>query len=121
MQYLLVLLFSAAAIAHPQVRRADLTIPTFTVNQSAMEPGWKPAGPLALIRGIRKYGHLGLQASADLRSAAMKAAVTNDGSVAAAPDRFDSEYIEIVTVGASSLRLDFDTGSSDLYVAALLG
>ena len=44
------------------------------------------------------------------------AAATSDGTVAADPTQYDSEYLESVQVGtpAQTLNLDFDTGSSDL-------
>ncbi|KAF2165915.1 hypothetical protein M409DRAFT_66870 [Zasmidium cellare ATCC 36951] len=44
------------------------------------------------------------------------AADAGTGSVSATAEQYDSEYICPVTVGNDQLNLDFDTGSSDLWV-----
>ncbi|KAK4574766.1 hypothetical protein LTR86_001607 [Recurvomyces mirabilis] len=38
------------------------------------------------------------------------------GEVTATPETNESEYLELVTIGGQTLSLDFDTGSSDLWV-----
>jgi aspergillopepsin I len=38
------------------------------------------------------------------------------GTVAASPDQYDAEYLCPVTIGSTTLNLDFDTGSADLWV-----
>ncbi|KIW03892.1 hypothetical protein, variant 2 [Verruconis gallopava] len=38
------------------------------------------------------------------------------GTVTANPEQYDSEYLCPVTVGSTTLNLDFDTGSADLWV-----
>ena len=45
------------------------------------------------------------------------AAAAASGSVAANPEQYDSEYLCPVSVGGTTLNLDLDTGSADLYVS----
>ena len=45
----------------------------------------------------------------------MQAAATDDGTVEADPTQYDSQYLEAVTIGSQQFKLDFDTGSADLY------
>lgn len=48
--------------------------------------------------------------------AALQAAIQS-GTVSAQPvDAYDDAYVEAVTIGNQNLMLDFDTGSSDLWV-----
>ena len=65
------------------------------------------SGPSAMAKTYAKFG----KPVPDVIAAA---AANNDGTVAANPEQYDSEYLCPVTVGGSSLNLDFDTGSSDL-------
>jgi len=44
------------------------------------------------------------------------AAAAAQGSVAATPEQYDSEYLCPVGIGGQTLNLDFDIGSADLYV-----
>ena len=89
----------------------------FTVPQGPPKlPGKKIAGPIALARVYGKYASIGASAPAQVDAAASKAAGTNDGTVAANPEQYDQAYLEPVSVGGQTLNLDFDTGSSDLYV-----
>lgn len=68
------------------------------------------SGPAALAKVYGKYGK---PAPEDIKSAA----ANNDGTVSANPEQYDSEYLSPVTIGGQTLNLDFDTGSSDLWVA----
>ena len=43
-------------------------------------------------------------------------ASSDDGTGTANPTQFDSSYLVPVDVGGTTLNLDFDTGSSDLWV-----
>ena len=89
----------------------------FTVPQGPPKlQGKKIAGPIALARTYGKYAKLGATAPAVVNAAASKAAGTDDGTVVASPEQYDQAYLESVTIGGQTLNLDFDTGSSDLYV-----
>lgn len=89
----------------------------FTVPQGPPKlQGKKIAGPIALARAYGKYAKLGATAPAVVNAAASKAAGTDDGTVVASPEQYDQAYLESVTVGGQTLNLDFDTGSSDLWV-----
>ncbi|CAI7600128.1 unnamed protein product [Penicillium glandicola] len=82
---------------------------TFTVNQVARHVGNKTVNiPASYARTLQKF-----KATVPERVAA--AAIS--GTVVATPsDSSDDEYDCPVTVGSSTLALDFDTGSSDLWV-----
>lgn len=80
----------------------------FTVDQTVAKSFIK-SGPAALAATYAKFGK---QAPANITAAA----ANNDGTVAADPTQYDSEYLCPVTIGGQTLNLDFDTGSSDLYV-----
>jgi hypothetical protein len=66
-------------------------------------------GPKQIAKTLRKFGK-------EVPSAVVDAAAARvSGSVGAVPgDEYDSLYLSPVTVGATTLHLDFDTGSSDL-------
>lgn len=49
-------------------------------------------------------------------STASPTASGDQGEVQASPEANDSEYLEKVTIGGQQLVMDFDTGSSDLWV-----
>lgn len=78
-------------------------------------------GPAQKVKTLRKYGQpvpKSLLAAAEAREAsvdAFAAAAAASGSEPAVPsDEYDSSYLSPVTVGTTSVELDFDTGSSDL-------
>ena len=96
----------------PESRGLVKTAERFTIHQDAEKlPGRKLAGPIALAGIYDKYSTAIPQAVA---AAAQKAAGDNDGTVEAAPEQYDSEYLSPVNVGGTTLQLDFDTGSADL-------
>lgn len=84
---------------------------TFRVDQtiSNAKNGRIISGPAAVAAVYGKYGKT---APADVKAAA----AANEGTVAADPEQYDSEYLCPVSIGTAgvTLMLDFDTGSSDL-------
>ncbi|KAI0126914.1 eukaryotic aspartyl protease [Xylariales sp. AK1849] len=109
---------------------------TFKINQQPNEAytGIRK-GPLALGRAYAKFGvsfpddltsiiqqlleELGLSNN---NKKGNSTGASTPGEVAAIPDMFDSEYLCPVQIGTppQTLQLDFDTGSSDLWVFSSL-
>ncbi|KAL8808873.1 MAG: hypothetical protein Q9200_003937 [Gallowayella weberi] len=80
----------------------------FTVHQTTPKPRIR-SGPAAVAATFLKYGK---QPPSNVKAAA----ANNDGSVVTTPTEFDSQYLTPVTIGGQTVNLDFDTGSSDLWV-----
>lgn len=73
-------------------------------------------GPIALAKAYNKYG---VSLSDDLAAAVSKiVSKRSTGSATTTPEQYDVEYLTPVSIGtpAQVLNLDFDTGSSDLWV-----
>lgn len=70
-------------------------------------------GPAALQKVYQKYSKA---VPTKVSAAAAAAAAAASGSVQASPEQYDAEYLCPVSVGGTTLNLDFDTGSADLYV-----
>ncbi|KAF7554268.1 hypothetical protein G7Z17_g3041 [Cylindrodendrum hubeiense] len=81
------------------------------------------SGPLALAKVYRKYG---VRLPTDLATAVSKIKAANtrrdEGNVTTTPTDNDSEWLTPVNIGTppQTLNLDFDTGSSDLWVFSSL-
>ncbi|GAP91540.2 putative A Chain Endothiapepsin In Complex With A Fragment [Rosellinia necatrix] len=106
------LLGAAAAIPAPQPGR-------FTLNQTR-NANFRRHGPSEVAKTYLKYGR---PVPAELAaSLGMTAAAANQkrshGSAATYPEQYDSEWLTPVQIGtpAQTLNLDFDSGSSDLWV-----
>ncbi|MCJ1438398.1 Type I transmembrane sorting receptor [Xylographa pallens] len=82
---------------------------TFSVGQVIKNPGIIKSGPAAMAAPFIKYGKT-------MPAEVALAASTADGTVVASPTEYDSEYLCPVDIGGETLQLDFDTGSSDLWV-----
>jgi aspergillopepsin I len=87
----------------------------------ARNAAYKAHGPLALAKVYHKYGKTlpdDLAAAVARFRSSQRKARRATGSVSNAPEQYDSEYISGVQIGtpAQTLPLDFDTGSSDLWV-----
>lgn len=78
----------------------------FRLDQTVQKP-FILSGPSAMAKTYAKYGQA-------VPAVVAAAAANNDGTVTASPEEYDAEYLCPVTVGGTTLNLDFDTGSSDL-------
>lgn len=102
---------AASALPHgpaqPHTRRG------FTINQITKQtarPGPKTASfPAIYSKALAKYGGA---VPAHVKSAAS----SGSGTVVTSPEENDIEYLTPVDVGGTTLHLDFDTGSADLWV-----
>ncbi|GAM84866.1 hypothetical protein ANO11243_028680 [Dothideomycetidae sp. 11243] len=85
---------------------------TFTVQQQTVTKGTKVWPAQHVARTYQKFGKVVPSA---VKSAAA-AAASQSGTVAANDVPYDVAYISPVTIGSQTFNMDFDTGSSDLWV-----
>lgn len=94
----------------------------FSVQQVAVPRAGAPLHPAEHVaRAYHKFGNgdkvpTKVAKVAKKAAAARAAAADPTGDVTATPAQGDVEYLCPVSVGAETLTLDFDTGSSDLWV-----
>jgi aspergillopepsin I len=100
-------ILAAAVSAAPTVHKNS----GFIIHQSP-NPNYKANGPAAYAKALAKFGQT--EAASKVLDAV---AAVSSGSVTATPaDAYDSEYLCPVKIGSQTFKLDFDTGSSDLWV-----
>jgi hypothetical protein len=100
---------SSLAFATPIDKVEKRAAASFRINQVEAGPSRK-VGAIALQKAFHKYSKPVPQHVADAVDAAQS------GTVTANPEQYDSEYLCPVSVGGTTMHLDFDTGSADLYV-----
>lgn len=107
----IVSLLAASAIAAPAniQKRSFVHHVKRTINRR--DPG---VGPDAMLKAYRKFGFQLVGRAANTTAA--PAAGAGTGTVVAAPEPNAAEYLSPVNIGGQTVTLDFDTGSSDLYV-----
>ena len=77
------------------------------------------AGMKAMVKAYKKFGFdmSAMPAMPAVKAAAAPGTTTGQtGAVQASPEPNDSEYLEKVNIAGQAVMLDFDTGSSDLWV-----
>ncbi|KAI1124001.1 secreted aspartic proteinase precursor [Nemania abortiva] len=86
----------------------------FTVNQ-VRNANFKRHGPSQVAKTYLKFGR---PVPDELAASLGMTAKRSEGSVSTYPQEYDSEWLTPVSIGtpAQTLMLDFDTGSSDLWV-----
>jgi len=115
----------AAAAAIPAKNSTFQTPPkpvvgaTFSVEQVSIGQTALPPPAVAMLNTYAKFKKTA-KAPKHLKAAATAQADAQEGSVEAIPTAYDEEYLTPVTVGGQTLNLDFDTGSSDLWVYSSL-
>lgn len=97
--------FGSLAVATPLRQRGAKT---FSFNQVSNGMVVK-SGANSLASVYRKYNK-------EVPQELAAAAAANNGEGINTPAANDEEYLTPVVIGGQTLKLDFDTGSSDLYV-----
>lgn len=100
---------AAVALPAPGINGDNASI------KAVRNKAFRPNGPAALAKAYRKFNSTVPQ---DVVSAMARHNKRTTGSVVTTPQQYDSEYLCPVQIGrpAQTLYLDFDTGSSDLWV-----
>lgn len=106
-----------AILGFTQASPIDLVEKRGTFSITQIEAGkYLKSGPIAMSKTFQKYGK-----PVPANVAAAAAAAAQSGEVSANPeDSYDSEYLCPVDVGGTTMNLDFDTGSADLWVFSAL-
>jgi hypothetical protein len=98
-----------------------MTITSGTTVKLTTNPNFRPSASAQVYRVVQKQ----LRHFSQSKIASIKAAigVSSDGHVPVTDDGTDVEYYANVSVGTpkQNFRLDFDTGSSDLWFCSTLG
>ncbi|KAK7723071.1 hypothetical protein SLS57_004628 [Botryosphaeria dothidea] len=114
---LLVALLAAVALARPAPSKTTKTLKprSFKVPRSLNPKIKRKDGARAMRKAMRKYGFKPQKAAAGNQTLAANATNEN-GEVAALPEDNEALFLSPVKIGGQTLNLDFDSGSSDLWV-----
>lgn len=112
---LIVSLLAADAIAAPHIQKRSF-VHHVKRSINRRDPA---VGPNAMLKAYAKY-NFNTVSRATNSTAAPAAGGTGTGTVVAAPEPNAAEYLSPVSIGGQTVTLDFDTGSSDLYVQRLV-
>ncbi|KAI1767114.1 secreted aspartic proteinase precursor [Hypoxylon sp. FL1150] len=112
----LVIAAAVAGIASATPTPPNPKVGSFSVPQ-VRNPGFKRHGPTQLARTYIKYG-VQLPDNLARIMADLKVFRRDSGSATATPEQYDIQYLTPVSIGTppQQLNLDFDSGSSDLWV-----
>src|SRR5271154_760878 len=94
---------------------------SFKINR-IRQANYVPNGPKALRKAYVKFGFddISFLPPVDIANVSAEGAVTlvgtDNGDVSASPTQNDAEFLSPVLVGGQTLVMDFDTGSSDMWV-----
>jgi hypothetical protein len=117
--YLTAALALTGAVSATPVQKRD----AFSVEQVPHKTFLKN-GPAQVAKTLRKFGKpvpAHILAAAEDRASVFTTDAVGDGSDPAVPgDSYDSSYLSPVTIGSTTVHLDFDTGSADLWVFSSL-
>jgi hypothetical protein len=118
----LVLLCTVALSAPTQRQQKKRSFKVSRIRQR----NFVPNGSIALRKAYAKFGLQGFGLVPDLEIAtglvpiaelaASNGSGSDNGQVSAASSQNDAEFLSPVTVGGQTLVMNFDTGSSDMYV-----
>ncbi|KAL7622716.1 hypothetical protein AAE478_006394 [Parahypoxylon ruwenzoriense] len=113
---ILVFVTAAAGVATATPAPPRTKVGTFSVPQ-VRNPGFKAHGPAQLARTYLKYG-VKLPDGLAKIMAAFNILRRDSGSAKASPEQYDIQYLTPISIGnpPQELNLDFDSGSSDLWV-----
>ena len=128
--FLLAALLVAVVLAAPAPTKRSLSKRSFKVPRSLNKAHPRGLnGPDALRKGYMKYGFTGFSGGfiaatkqnggfepSKSNAANTSATANGTGTVAANPEQNAALFLSPVTIGGQTLNLDFDSGSSDLYV-----
>jgi len=119
--FVVLVLLCTAALSAPTQRQKR----SFRVSR-IRQRDYVPNGSIALHKAYAKFGLQGFGLVPDLdiatslvpvsELAAPSSAGSENGQVSAASSQNDAEFLSPVTVGGQTLVMNFDTGSSDMYV-----
>ncbi|KAL0262654.1 hypothetical protein SLS55_001624 [Diplodia seriata] len=114
---LLVALLAAVVLARPAPTKTTQTLAkrSFKVPRNLNPKIKRKDGAAAMRKAMRKFG-IKHQAAAAAAATPASNATNENGEVAANPEENEALFLSPVKIGGQTMNMDFDTGSSDLWV-----